>query len=237
MPLPLILSVPHGGHRVPPELRALCRLSPDQIRADGDEFSTEIYGPLQGEVSGFIQADIARAVIDLNRAEDDIRKDGVVKTHTCWDVPVWRKPLNDKQIAALLARHHRPYHHGLRQLAKSRIARLGVDCHTMVAFGPPVGPDPGIERPQVCLGGLAGKACPTEWLETLKDCFQAHFPGEVTIDQPFAGGHITQQMSQLMPWVQLELSRGDFASPTQKAIWVRESLAAFCGLVFGRVAA
>jgi len=28
---------------------------------------------------------------------------------------------------------------------------LGIDCHTMAAKGPPIGPDPGKERPLVCL--------------------------------------------------------------------------------------
>ena len=90
MTLPLLLSVPHAGLRVPPEVQAICTLSEADIIKDGDEFAREIYAPLETEVAAFLTTDIARAVVDLNRAEDDFHKDGVIKRHTCWDVPVYR---------------------------------------------------------------------------------------------------------------------------------------------------
>ena len=42
-----------------------------------------IYCPLEQYVGAFVTIDIARAIVDLNQAEDDFRKDGVIKTHTC----------------------------------------------------------------------------------------------------------------------------------------------------------
>jgi formiminoglutamase len=86
----------------------------------------------------------------------------------------------------------------------------------MSAYGPPVAPDPGVERPQVCLGNAGGQTCPVEWMEILKSSFQAYFSGDVMLNQPFSGGYITRYHGDEMPWVQLELSRGDFASPTEK---------------------
>lgn len=204
--LPLLISVPHAGLDIPPEVAALNRLTPQEIAEDGDVGAREIYGPLESQVAAFHTSDIARAFVDLNRAEDDIRKDGVVKTHTCWDVPVYRTALSPGLIETLLDRYHRPYHQRLTALASSGVI-AGVDCHTMAATAPPEAPDPGAERPAVCIGDGNG-ACPRAWAEALAECLRGGFSGEVTINQPFSGGFITRHHGREIPWVQLELSRG-----------------------------
>ncbi len=226
--LPLLISVPHAGLAVPPEVAHLNRLTPGQIAEDGDLGAREIYAILKTEVAHFLTSDIARAFVDLNRAEDDIRDDGVVKTHTCRNVPVYTEPLTQALTETLLQHYHRPYHRNLTTLAGAGVV-LGVDCHTMAAHEPPVGPDPGAERPQVCLGNADG-TCPPDWMESLQTCFQAHFPGPVAINTPFAGGHVTRFHGREMPWVQLKLSRGDFASIPEKSLWVIESLNAWFDL-------
>ena len=220
--LPLLISSPHAGLSVPDELAGLNRLTHREIAEDGDHGAREIYAILKTEVTHFVTSDVARAFVDLNRAEDDIRKDGVVKTHTCWDVPVYNRALGPELVETLLARYHRPYHERLSGLANRGVV-LGVDCHTMAAVGPPVGPDAGRARPQVCLGNADG-TCPADWMDKLHICFQAHFPGEVSVNRPFSGGYITRFHGREMPWVQLELSRGDFADNAEKSLWVLESL-------------
>jgi len=221
--LPLLISVPHAGLAIPPEVAHLNRLTQRQIAEDGDEGAREIYAGLESQVAHFVTTDIARAFVDLNRAEDDIRKDGVVKTHTCWDVPIYDAPLRADLVEILLERYHRPYHRQLTELACEGLL-LGVDCHTMAAHGPPAGPDTGAERPQVCLGNAGGASCPDNWIQGLQVCFQRHFPGSVTINTPFAGGYVTRFHGREMPWIQLELSRGTFANEAEKSRWVLESL-------------
>ncbi|MEJ2620166.1 MAG: N-formylglutamate amidohydrolase [Candidatus Thiodiazotropha sp.] len=224
MKLPILISLPHAGLSVPESFRSNCLLSRQQIIEDGDEFALQIYTPLQDKVAAFVTTNIARAVLDMNRQEDDLRKDGVIKTHTCWDIPIWRSPLDEKMRRQLLEQYHRPYHRQLTELSKRSNLILAVDCHTMNAHGPPVGPDPGVERPQVCLGNADGQSCSFEWMEILKSTFQVGFPGEVSINQPFSGGYITRYHGDEMPWVQLELSRGDFATPAEKYSMVYTAL-------------
>lgn len=225
MTLPLLISLPHGGLTVPARLKENCLLSDEQIIKDGDEFASTIYTPLQQQVAAYITTDIARAVLDMNRAEGDIRKDGIVKTHTCWEEPVWKEPLNEEETRWLIETYHRPYHQSLTaQAQRPEQLLLAIDCHTMAAFGPPVGPDPGQERPNVCLGNVNGTSCPDAWLTILQSALQQHFPGEVTINHPFSGGYISQAHGKEMPWLQLELSRGDFATPQEKSRWVFDSL-------------
>jgi N-formylglutamate deformylase len=225
--LPLLVSIPHGGLTVPEEVADLNLLTPAQIAADGDEGAADIYAELAPHVAHLVRTDVGRAFVDLNRAEDDLRKDGVIKTHTCWDEPVYREPPSAETVEALLARWHRPYHQRLSELAGSGVV-LGVDCHTMAAVGPPVAPDTGRPRPQVCIGDGDG-ACPRDWADGLLDCFRRHFTGEVTLNRPFSGGYIVREHASELPWVMIELSRAPFLSNAEKGRRVLAALRDWLG--------
>lgn len=231
--LPLLLSVPHAGLEVPREAVPYCRLTPADIEADGDGGAAEIYD-VKDRVAAFQTTRVARAIVDLNRAEDDRRPDGVVKTLTSWEVPVYETFPPENVVETLLARYHRPYHEGLRVEARREDVLLGVDCHTMAAEGPPIGPDPGVARPAVCLSDGAG-TCPRAWIEELAACFRdglASRPGlEVTINRPFTGGHVIRSHAHELPWIQLELSRGPFLTPAEKRAVVLAALERFCARV------
>lgn len=206
-PLPLVLSVPHAGLEVPDPLAADCLLDPRQIAADGDVEAEETYLPLGVGVARLVSTPIARAVLDMNRPESDRTKDGVVKTHTCWDEEVWRGGgLGSEEAEWLLEAHHRPYHRQLTEAAAIPGIRFGIDAHTMAAIAPPVAPDPGQERPAACLSNAEG-TCPLSWLEILAEALRARL-GEVRINDPFRGGFITRRHATEMPWMQLELARG-----------------------------
>ena len=222
MKLPLLLSVPHAGLDVPPEVAPYCLLTRDEIVADGDEGAAEIYD-LETLVEAFQTTNVARAFVDMNRSEDDRRLDGVVKTHTCWNVPIYGEALPEEVIEALLDRYHRPYHDSLTALARGNRLRLAIDCHTMAATAPPVGPDPGKERPWICLSNAEG-TCPRLWIETLRDCIGDMLDGPVTINDPFTGGHITRHHSNEMPWLQMELSRAPFLPNVAKRQLVHAAL-------------
>jgi N-formylglutamate amidohydrolase len=225
MKLPLLLSVPHAGLRVPPEVEALCALTPEQIIADGDEGAAEVYD-LESEVVAFVTTDVARAIVDMNRAEDDRRADGVVKTHTCWNVPVYREFPPERTIQALLAAYHRPYHRRLSELATEKVL-LGIDCHTMVAQGPPIGPDPGRQRPHVCISDADG-TCRAEWIESLKRSFERFFGSQVAVNDPFKGGHLIRSHGRECPWIQLELSRAPFITNSEKRACLMNALLEWC---------
>jgi formiminoglutamase len=225
MKLPLLLSVPHAGQRVPPEVGNLCALTAKDILEDGDEGAGELYD-LREYVSGFVTTDIARAIVDVNRAEDDSRKDGVIKTHTCWDVPVYKSPLPEETVKNLIERYYQPYHKKLRDMALEGV-KIGVDCHTMAAVGPPVGPDAGRKRPNLCLSNGEG-TLPDTWLSELAGCFASAFGFAPAINVPFKGGFIIRSHSAEMPWVQLEVSREPFMANSEKKERLLKALRCFC---------
>jgi N-formylglutamate deformylase len=224
MILPILLSVPHAGLEIPPEVEHLNLLTPDEVAADGDGGAAEIYD-LESEVAAYVTTHIARAFVDMNRAEDDRRQDGVVKTHTCWNVPIYKEPLPEEAIESVLDRYYRPYHEQLSVL--SRNAKLGIDCHTMAEKGPPASPHPGRERPMVCLSNADG-TCPMEWVRSLAQLFEAAFEATVSVNTPFKGGYIVRAHSRELPWIQVELSRTPVLSNQAKKQRVLEVLKYWC---------
>jgi formiminoglutamase len=224
MKLPLIISVPHVGLTVPEEARDYCALTPEQILADSDEGAAEIYD-LKSEVVAHITTDVARAVVDLNRAEDDRGRDGIVKTHTCYNTWVYRQPVPEDVVEILLERYYRPYHQRLSESAAD--AKFGVDCHTMAAVGPPCSEDSDCERPNICLSNAHG-TCPQNWFEKMAQCLEASFESEISVNHPFKGGYIIRSHSSELPWVQVELSRAPFLQTCEKRERVIQALTLFC---------
>jgi len=225
MTLPLLVSVPHAGLKIPPEVEDLCVLTAQEIIEDGDEGAAEIYLPLENEVSALVTTVVARAIVDMNRAEDDRGKDGVIKTHTCWDIQIYRACPAEEMVRILLEKFYRPYHASLTQHAAH--VQCGIDCHTMAPQGPPVGPDTGMERPAICISN-ADATCPNGWITSLADCFERVFERAVSINAPFKGGYIVRSHAKELPWIQIELSRAPFFSNEEKSFRVLEALKKWC---------
>jgi N-formylglutamate deformylase len=222
--LPLLISLPHAGLHIPPEVASSCIMSEEEIRQDGDEGAADIYR-LADEAAAFVTTDVARAIVDVNRAEDDRRRDGVVKTHTCWNAPVYREFPPESVIGELLKSHYHPYHQRLGRAASGVL--LGIDCHTMAAEGPPVGPDPGKKRPLLSLCHADG-TCPDNWLRSMAKCLEGAFRTAVAINDPFRGGFIIRSHAHELPWIQLEISRGPVMSTAEKRDRVLAALRDWC---------
>jgi formiminoglutamase len=190
--------------------------TPEDVFEDGDAFTREIYD-LGAHVAHVQAARIARAFVDLNRAEDDrppANPDGVVKTATCFDRPIYAEPLDNGLTERLLSRYHRPYHEGLENAARDAGAGLGLDCHSMAAVPPPVAPDADRPRPLFCLSNAEGRTCDDRLLRQLGEVLAHAFDcprEEVAFNRPFKGGHITRRHGrQPLPWIQVEMNRSLF---------------------------
>jgi formiminoglutamase len=213
VPLAILLSIPHGGSEIPPEIADRVIATPEEIFEDGDAFTREIYD-LGTQVDHVQSAAVARAFVDLNRAEEDRppkNPDGVVKTATCFDRPLYREPLDDPLTERLLARYHRPYHDALEHAARRGAARLGLDCHSMAAEPPPVAPDRGRPRPLFCLSNAEGRTCDDAVVARLAACLAEAFGcplRDVALNRPFKGGYIVRRHGRRpLPWIQVEMNR------------------------------
>ncbi|MBK3332273.1 N-formylglutamate amidohydrolase [Persephonella atlantica] len=209
---PALISIPHGGWKIPEEVKDIVALTDKDIFDDSDPFTVDIYD-INGKVIKVIKTDIARAFVDLNRAPDDLppeNPDGVVKTKTCYGVTVYKKPLNREIIDLLLKKYYYPYHREIMKSLKDKRIKIAFDCHSMAVEPPVISPDTG-RRPTVCLGNVYGKSCDFHTTELLREAFMEVFglpEEEVTINKPFAGGYITRTYgNRPVPWIQIEINR------------------------------
>lgn len=164
--LPVIISRPHGGLDVPPEIAD--NLAIDQIALYNDcdlwldqlyDFSTETNGET-GETPAPLAAfnmPIARALIDVNRPLEWLGEpDGPVKSRTSYGETIYKEPLSDATTQTLLDKYWWPYHKdmesALHQHAHS--IKLLIDCHNMAQYGPTAYRDAGVERPLICIANM-----------------------------------------------------------------------------------
>ncbi len=239
--LPLLISIPHGGLEVPPEVRNLCCLDLPALLKDGDTWAGYLYN-FEERVQAVIQFPVARAVLDVNRAADDLppqNSDGVVKTVTVDNEPIWRAPggLTAKQVRLLLDSYYYPYHQALSVASENRQILLGLDCHTMLNRAPHHSENPGEKRPHVCLSNLGD--CNGEAIEEpvsaapglirafgrllerhLAKCYNDIPAPTVWLNRPFSGGYVTKKHGQngQIPWIQVEINRSLYLSSEPTAL-------------------
>lgn len=184
IPMPVLIAVPHAGRAYPTEILALmrdeelCRLRLEDRFVD--KIAVEVARQTR---TGLLVANAPRAMLDLNRAEDDIDWGMVEGGHKLAPQPVsasrrarsglglvprrlpgfgeiWREPLARDAIENRIDCIHKPYHDFLASELK-RIrdfwgVALLVDLHSM----PPLRANAGEARvPQIVLGDRFGSSC------------------------------------------------------------------------------
>lgn len=213
--LPVLVSVPHGGLHVPEKIKDKFLLDDETVLLCSDVESPDLYRPLKHNVMSYIEADIARMVVDLNRSYRDFSETGVIKEINFNEDQVYSEELDPFVIDSLLEAYYDPYHAFLTEQSAHSNILFGMDCHTMCEEAPPIEDNAGERRPQICLGNNNGNSFPEQWTEIFMKSFQQEFTF-VTLNDPFAGGHITRCHGTEMPWIQIETRRGDWMNLNDK---------------------
>ena len=219
--LPVLLSIPHGGTKRPPELDGhLCITERDKFD-DSDPFVVEIYD-LEDKVQRVIKTGIARAFVDLNRSLQDLppkNPDGLIKSSTCHEKPIYikgREP-DDPLTKMLIETYYKPYHRQIQKAISELDLQLCIDCHSMAEFAPSISPDKNMTaRPLFCISNQDGKTSSLEMIELLAECICKSFSideKDVKLNEPFKGGHITRTYgNNPIPWIQVEMNRNQYLS-------------------------
>jgi len=222
---PFLISIPHGGIRIPPELDGRLRLGREDIRYYSDPDTRELF-EFGDRVAACIEAEISRMIIDLNRPPLPLPPrdpDGIIKIHTVDGRLVYREgKVPDLQlIHKLLMAWYFPYHQKIDELIDNCGIAIAFDCHSMLPWGSGEQKDAGKKRPLICLGnngdrtGQAKKngitTCPAGWVQDLAGEFRKEFGlgREVAINNPFSGGFISNAhyWRKGIPWIQIEVNR------------------------------
>lgn len=119
---PLVLSIPHSGTHLPPEIRT--QMIPHVLLPNADWFLPELYAFLPEQGVTTITAHLSRYAIDLNRSSTQTRTGDfhslVYETNT-QGRPLYAQPLSDEEIQRRTESYYLPYHQALQQLLQNKL--------------------------------------------------------------------------------------------------------------------
>lgn len=226
---PVILSVPHAGRAYPPAIAELLRVPVAALMPLEDRHVDAV---AQGArtVQTMLVQNTPRALIDLNRGEDDrdpmvdegtrplalpqrsvkVRSGlGLVPRRVTGAGELWRRRLSASEAMARIVEDHRPYHQALSAALAAAWRRFGiavlVDLHSM----PPLTGDGSGGGARVVLGDRFGRAASTRLMRraatVVRDAGLT-----MAFNTPYAGGHILERHAHPrigIHGIQVELDR------------------------------
>lgn len=200
---PVLLSVPHSGRDYSADLLDRSRLGRAILERLEDPLVDLLVAGAIDRGAGAVIARAPRALIDCNRAEDEIDPRaitgrggeapsararaglGLVPTRLAAVGELWRAPISEAELAARLDRVHRPYHAALAAELARLSRRWGevllLDCHSM--------PPRRRGEPNVIVGDRHGTSA-AAWVGDAAEGIAARLGFAVARNAPFAGGHI-----------------------------------------------
>ncbi len=219
LPVPILIAVPHAGREYPDNLTAAMRDPPFAKMRLEDRYVDRI-GEAVAAATGaaLLVAKAPRALLDLNRAPDDIDWSmvadgagqrpansasnrrargglGLVPRRVPGLGEVWKRRLTRADLEARIAGVHRPYHQEasaiLERLRDRWGAALLIDLHSM----PPLrrSGSPG-EPVEFVLGDRFG-ASASGSLSAHALRFMAHAERRMAHNRPYSGGYVLERQA------------------------------------------
>lgn len=210
---PVLLTVPHAGREYPADILSLARVGLDGLRMLEDRHVDSL---ITGTVSAGHCAMIARrgrAVIDLNRHDQDIDASSVRdlphglptrpslklrgglglvphRYHMLGDL--WRKLPPYTDVRERIETLHAPYHQRIAGILKDMADYYGgavlLDLHSM----PPIRPQGGDPAFQVVIGDRFGQSAARSITRQAMEIVTAHGL-RVGLNAPYAGGYTLER--------------------------------------------
>jgi formiminoglutamase len=163
---PLILSMPHPGTELPPEVAAGLNERGRRLE-DTDWHMRELYRPIEERFRPtVIEAKLSRYVIDLNRDPSGVSlypghaTTELAPTTTFDGAPIWLTPPDAAEVERRKALYFQPYHDALAAGIARVIAAHGYcvlwDCHSIKSVVPRLFDG---KLPMLNLGTNGGLSC------------------------------------------------------------------------------
>lgn len=208
--VPVLVAVPHAGRDYPDAILQNLRVAPEVLERLEDRHADMLLPDRDSLGFASLNAHVARAWIDLNRAPNEVDPQmvadaprtafaqpsakvrgglGLVPRRLADHGELWRKPFAQADIQSRVARLHDPYHRALGQALAALKSRFGcallIDLHSM----PPLRPDNGATAPQIVLGDRFGRSASGGLCDlALQVLKRSGF--EVALNHPYAGGYV-----------------------------------------------
>jgi N-formylglutamate deformylase len=197
---PLLISFPHSGTYVPPELSR--RLRPEALDLpDTDWFVPQLYDFFRDLGASIIRATHTRYVVDLNRPPDGAplypgqRETTVCPTEAFDGEALYQDGENPSsvEIAERLRTYWNPYHEKLSALTQAIKARHGHcllwDAHSIASRVPGLFEG---RLPDLNVGTASGRSCSPALLQLIRAALSAQQQFSFVVDGRFKGGYITR---------------------------------------------
>ncbi len=198
---PLLLSIPHMGTHIPPNVAAC--MVPEALEVDDTDWHLDqLYGFARDMGASILMATHSRYVIDLNRPPDGAslypgqNVTGLCPVDTFDQLPLYLPGLapNGPEIERRIATYWRPYHLQLaNELGRLKALHGRVvlwDAHSIRSVVPRFFDG---RLPDLNLGTADGASCSAELADTLLRLAQSAPGGSAVLNGRFKGGHITRQ--------------------------------------------
>lgn len=214
--IPVLIAVPHGGRTYPDELLQDLRHGEAMALRLEDRYVDRLAWETAWQTgANLIVAHAPRAMIDLNRAPDDVDWDmfvaadrpvegarpisrrarsglGVIPRRLPGAGELWRRRLNDADLRERIEAVHQPYHSALESALLALRQRWGaallIDLHSM----PPLHPKAGISSPEIVVGDRFGASCHGSLVAATFSQLAAS-GRELGHNRPYAGGYVLER--------------------------------------------
>lgn len=231
--IPVLIAVPHAGRAYPEAVLRDMR-DPDAAALRLEDRLVDRIGHAVAEQTGatLLVANAPRAMIDLNRAADDVDWSmftGDGKPHSVNQVPtkrarsglgiiprrvpgtgeLWKRAFDADELADRVANIHEPYHLAVAEALADLRARWGaavlLDLHSM----PTIRPKGAALPPEFVLGDRFGAACHGSLAAAVFSFLHRH-DRIVAHNRPYSGGYVLERHANPRAGVhglQLEIDR------------------------------
>lgn len=246
----LLVSIPHAGTFVPPELAARLTAGARPL-PDTDWHVDRLYDFVADTGASVLLATHSRYVVDLNRPPDDaalypgLAGSGICPGETFAGDAVWQpgQAPGPAEVADRIARYWQPYHDALQAELNRLLARHGSavlwDAHSIRSQVPRLFPG---ELPVFNLGTNDGLACDEDLAARLFGYALGVPECTAVLDGRFRGGYITRHYGNPeggINAIQLELAQRSYMDESSceylpaAARRLRASLRALLGIAVG----
>lgn len=233
---PLVISVPHAGRLYPPSVMEHSRVGQEGLEALEDRLADLLVHRLIDSGYSVFVARQARAVIDLNRAENEVdatmleegprRRSllssakvrgglGLIPRRLSSHGDLWHGPLGWGEIERRILDYHRPYHAALEQALRLARQRFGhailLDIHSMPPLRPVDGPDP----VRIVIGDRFGRTASARLSGVALQVAVAHGL-KAAQNHPYAGNYLLERHGRPVRnihAIQCEIDRSLYLDP------------------------
>lgn len=210
--IPLIVTIPHSGEKVPPQTPWLKTLPEEVLMCDVDRYVDFLYEPsLQRLHIPYVKTEWHRYAADLNRIPEDVDASSVLGnptpagTHgrgfhwviTTYKHQLMQEPMSLQAHNELVELIYNPFHEGIRKLysalhEKGHKKTFHIDAHSMPSVGTSEHRDPGEQRADIVVSDSKGKSCDPRFKDLVIAAYvTAGF--KVGYNWPYFGGRVTEQ--------------------------------------------